>query len=76
MYQGADGERLETVTEIVKLEKVILFGSQAEGGAGLESDIDLCIVADAHGGAMQLQAEIREKLYRAGIAARGIVLYG
>jgi predicted nucleotidyltransferase len=43
-------------------EKVILFGSQARGDAGIDSDVDLLIVMAFHGSARQKELEIRRAL--------------
>jgi predicted nucleotidyltransferase len=55
---------LQTITEIAKPEKVILFGSQADGSAGPDSDIDLFLVVDAPEGVNKIQSAIRERLFK------------
>src|ERR1700676_3516804 len=44
-------------------EQVILFGSQARGDAGPDSDVDLLVVMDFDGAAYEKQLEIREALH-------------
>ena len=55
---------LQTIAEIAKPEKVILFGSQADGSAGQDSDIDLFLVVDAPEGINKIQSAIRERLFK------------
>jgi predicted nucleotidyltransferase len=43
-------------------EKVILFGSYAQGNANLDSDVDLLIVADFEGRSIDKSVQIRLKL--------------
>lgn len=44
-------------------EQVILFGSQARGDAGPDSDVDLLIVMDFEGAAHEKRVEIRQALH-------------
>lgn len=37
---------VDRIAELFKPERIILFGSQAQGTAGMESDIDLLVVFD------------------------------
>jgi predicted nucleotidyltransferase len=43
-------------------EKVILFGSQATGDAGDDSDVDVLVVMDVEGSTLHKAAEIRKSL--------------
>ncbi|MEN6302328.1 MAG: nucleotidyltransferase domain-containing protein [Armatimonadia bacterium] len=38
-------EIVRRITEVIKPDKIILFGSQARGDAGPDSDVDLLIIA-------------------------------
>lgn len=44
-------------------EQVILFGSQARGDAGPDSDVDLLVVMDVEGKARDMVLEIRMALH-------------
>ncbi len=44
-------------------EQVILFGSQARGDAGPDSDVDLLVVMDFEGPAHEKRVEIRQVLH-------------
>jgi uncharacterized protein len=60
----ADIDRM--VKRIVKKfrpERVILFGSQARGEAGPDSDVDLLVVMDFEGTAFDKELEIRLALH-------------
>jgi predicted nucleotidyltransferase len=54
------------VKRIVKMldpEQVILFGSQARGDAGPDSDVDLLVVIDVEGSKFEKCVEIRGALH-------------
>ena len=44
-------------------DKIILFGSHARGGAGMDSDVDLLIVMPVDGSKRAKQLEIRAALH-------------
>jgi len=56
----------EMVKRIVKQfdpEKIILFGSQARGDAGPDSDVDLLVVMEVEGSKREKRLEIRLALH-------------
>jgi uncharacterized protein len=44
-------------------EQIILFGSQARGDAGPDSDVDLLVVMDVEGSKLEKRLEIRGALH-------------
>ena len=50
------------IGEEFRAEKVILFGSYAQGSAGQDSDVDLLIVASFDGRSVDTSVKIRMKL--------------
>lgn len=57
-------KELDTITEILikkmKINKIILFGSQAYGTPNPDSDIDLCIITNENKRKLELIREIRK----------------
>lgn len=58
-------EIVRRITQVIKPDKIILFGSQARGDAGPDSDVDLLIIAPSS----EPRAQRVRPLYR---ALRGI----
>jgi predicted nucleotidyltransferase len=52
---------VETIVEVARPEKVILFGSRVKGGASAESDYDFLVVVRS----VQNEREISRRIYRA-----------
>jgi predicted nucleotidyltransferase len=50
---------VQTIVAAHRIEKIILFGSQARGTAGQDSDIDLLVVADIPGTSHERRIAIR-----------------
>lgn len=53
---------VKTLIEKIKIEKVILFGSQAYGTPNPDSDIDLCIITEEKKRKLDLIREIRKTI--------------
>ena len=54
-------------------ERIILFGSQARGDAGPDSDVDLLVVMNVDGSVRDQRQEIREALYGISVSVDIIV---
>ena len=60
----------EMVNRIVKMfhpDRIILFGSQADGRGGPDSDVDLLVVMDVPGSKREARLDIRRSLRGIGI---------
>lgn len=57
------GRMVERIVEKFDPEQVILFGSQARGEAGPDSDVDLLVVMDVEGSKFEKCLEIRGALH-------------
>ncbi len=53
---------VKRIVEKFDPEQVILFGSQARGDAGPDSDVDLLVVMDVKGSRLEKRVEIRGAL--------------
>jgi uncharacterized protein len=56
------GRMVKRIVKKFHPERVILFGSQARGDAGPDSDVDLLVVMDFEGAARDKRLEIRQAL--------------
>ena len=56
-------QMVKRIVEQFHPDKIILFGSQARGGAGVDSDVDLLIVMPVDGSKRAKQLEIRAALH-------------
>jgi HEPN domain-containing protein/predicted nucleotidyltransferase len=59
---GLIGRMVQRIVKKFHPEQVILFGSQARGDAGPESDVDLLVVMDGEGSKLEKCVEIRAAL--------------
>lgn len=53
---------IEKVVEVASPEKIVLFGSRAQGRSRKDSDVDLLVVAETGGDAKRAAFRIRTKL--------------
>jgi len=53
------GRMVERIVQEFDPEQIILFGSQARGDAGPDSDVDLLVVMDVEGSKLEKSVEIR-----------------
>jgi predicted nucleotidyltransferase len=60
--QALIGRMVKRIVKHFDPEQVILFGSQARGDAGPDSDVDLLVVMDVDGSRLEKSVEIRGAL--------------
>ena len=61
------------IVDVVEPERIILFGSAAQGGADRHSDVDLLIIKDG-GDPLDFMAQIYSRLFGVGTAVDAIVV--
>ena len=71
--QNTLDEIVQRVVEVAHPERIILFGSAAQGTMTRNSDVDLLIVKEG-GDAKNLRARIYEKLYGVRVAVDAILV--
>ncbi|MFN0077431.1 MAG: nucleotidyltransferase domain-containing protein [Prosthecobacter sp.] len=54
---------LEAMDRVMPLREVILFGSHARGDSRIDSDVDLCLVADGADRQLQAAKQYREAIW-------------
>lgn len=59
----AIGRCLRAMASAMPLRAVYLFGSHARGEAGVDSDVDLCLLADDAGQQIKAARRLREPLW-------------
>ncbi len=64
---------IRRIVEVAEPEKIILFGSAAQGDMGLNSDVDLLVIKDG-ADALELMARIYRTLHGVGAAVDAIVV--
>ena len=64
---------IRRIVEVAEPEKIILFGSAAQGDMGLDSDVDLLVIKDG-ADALELMARIYRTLHGVGAAVDAIVV--
>lgn len=57
-------QMVKVIVKKFKPEQIILFGSQARGDAGPDSDVDLLVVMDVEGSIVEQRLEVRQALHR------------
>ena len=57
------GRMVKRIVKKFDPEQIILFGSQARGDAGPDSDVDLLVVMDVEGPKLEKRIEIRGALH-------------
>ena len=55
---------LEAFSAVMPVERIIMFGSHARGGASPESDVDLCIIAEGIGSQYATACRLRRAIGR------------
>ena len=63
---------IQRVVEVAQPERIILFGSAAQGRMGRNSDVDLLIIKDG-ADPLRLMARIYRRLHGVGVAVDAIV---
>ena len=53
---------IKAILKVLKPDKIILFGSQARGDAGLSSDYDFLIIKEGIKDSLKVEGEIYKKL--------------
>ena len=64
---------IRRIVEVAEPEKIILFGSAAQGDMGLNSDVDLLVIKEG-ADALKLMARIYRTLHGVGAAVDAIVV--
>lgn len=70
--QGTLDDVIQRVVEVAEPERIILFGSAAQGRMGRNSDVDLLIIK-GESDPISLMARIYRRLYGVGVAVDAIV---
>ena len=65
-------EIIRRIVEVAQPERIILFGSAAQGDMTRNSDVDLLIIKE--GGDANLRAQIYEKMYGVRVAVDAILV--
>ena len=71
--QATLNDIIARIVDVVEPERIILFGSAAQGGADRHSDVDLLIIKDG-GDPLDFMAQIYSRLFGVGTAVDAIVV--